>query len=176
MGSRGGTSSGIAPARRAAWSAAGEAERSVAKQPSGRASARPGHEAAGGDDAGAYLLYLNLSSRLTLEAGSLGTIELAPGRYAYVGGARRSIAARVARHCRLARAKSGRPHWHVDYLLVHPAVRLAEVVVYERVAECALARRLACRRGVSVAVPHFGASDCRSGCRTHLYRLAAGKA
>lgn len=90
----------------------------------------------------------------------------------YVGGARRSIATRVARHCRLARAKSGRPHWHVDYLLVHPAVRLAAVIVYEQVAECALSRRLACRRGVSVAVPGFGASDCRSGCRTHLYRLA----
>ena len=134
-------------------------------------------EPAGGVDCGgAYLLCLEVPCRVVLEAGSLGTIALAPGRYAYVGGARRGIAARVARHCRLARAKSGRPHWHVDYLLVHPAVRLAEVVVYERVAECALSRRLACRRGVSVAVPRFGASDCRSGCRTHLYRLVPGKA
>lgn len=126
---------------------------------------------AGNDGGGAYLLCLEVPCKLVLEAGSLGKIRLAPGRYVYVGGARRNVAARVARHCRLACRKSGKRHWHIDYVLAHAAVRLDAVVVYWRAGECALSRRVARRRGVSVAVPHFGASDCRCGCRAHLYRL-----
>lgn len=123
---------------------------------------------------GAYLLCLEVSCKLLIDVGSLGKITLAPGRYAYVGGARRSVAARVARHCRLACRKSGRRHWHIDHLLAHAAVRLAAVIIHCQAEECALSRKLARLRRVSIAVPHFGASDCRSGCSTHLYRLAAG--
>jgi endonuclease-3 len=53
-------------------------------------------------------------------------------------------------------------HWHIDYLLGHPAVRLDSVRTSTGVdAECAVARALPGDR-----VGGFGASDCR--CDSHL--------
>ncbi len=123
-------------------------------------------------DRGAYLLYLKLSRSLWLEVGALGHVRLPAGSYIYVGSARSGIKARVARHMRLARGKSGRPHWHVDYLLTHPQTRLTRVKVIPDGLECVWSRNVARRRGTSAPVPGFGSSDCSAGCRSHLYHVA----
>lgn len=122
-------------------------------------------------DGGAYLLHLRIISTVHIAVGALGDLCFTPGRYVYVGSARRNIAARVARHRRLAKDKSGKLHWHIDYLLVHPCARLVTVSALRDADECHLSQRIARRKGSSAAVPGFGASDCRSGCRTHLYRI-----
>ncbi len=123
-------------------------------------------------ESGAYLLYLELGRSICLEAGALGKVRFPAGRYIYVGSARNGIKARVARHARLAKSKSGRPHWHVDYLLLHPQARLKCVKAIPGAQECVWSRRIACRKGSSVPVRGFGSSDCRVGCLAHLYRIA----
>ncbi len=120
---------------------------------------------------GAYVLWLQLKRAVRLHVGSLGRVRLLAGNYAYVGSARRGIAARIARHRRLANAGSGAPHWHVDYLLLHPAVRLLGAESFEQTHECVLSRRIAAAPGTSVPMPGFGATDCRAGCGAHLYRV-----
>jgi Uri superfamily endonuclease len=120
---------------------------------------------------GAYVLHLDVKGTVTLRAGAIGTITLTPGRYVYVGSARKSIESRVARHQRLAKAKAGKLHWHIDYLLTHPGIELIGRDSYAGYGECDIAQRIASLQGSSVPVPHFGASDCRSGCRAHLFRV-----
>jgi Uri superfamily endonuclease len=122
-------------------------------------------------DGGAYLLHLRISRTRRISVGALGDIRFAAGSYIYVGSARRSIAPRVARHRRLAKDKTGKLRWHIDYLLVHPCTRLVAVSVLRGAEECSWSQRISRRRGSSIAAPRFGASDCRSGCRTHLYRI-----
>ena len=121
---------------------------------------------------GAYILYLHVNSSLTLSVGVFGDIYLPAGHYVYVGSARRGIAGRIARHKRLAETKAGKLHWHVDYLLGHPQIRLAGEAALPESGECEVSRRIASRKGVSVPIPRFGSSDCRSGCRAHLYRFS----
>jgi Uri superfamily endonuclease len=74
---------------------------------------------------GAYVLYFDIETTLTLHVGSLGSSVFPAGRYAYVGSARRGIAARVSRHKRLAVEKAGKIHWHIDYLLINRHTVLA---------------------------------------------------
>ncbi len=122
---------------------------------------------------GAYILHLRIAQDLALEVGALGRVLLPAGRYAYIGSARSSLAGRVARHRRLAASKSGTMHWHIDYVLAHPAVSLARVESLPGCEECEAAQRVARRPGASAPVPRFGATDCRSGCAAHLFRVGS---
>jgi Uri superfamily endonuclease len=103
--------------------------------------------------------------------GSLGSIVFPAGRYAYVGSARRGIAARVLRHKRLALQKEGKLHWHIDYLLINRHTELVRETVLENEIECTISKRIASMNGVTVPVPGFGSSDCRAKCAAHLYLL-----
>lgn len=121
--------------------------------------------------AGAYILHLRIRKRLFLKVGALGEVFLPAGRYVYVGSARRSIAGRVSRHLRLAESKTGKRHWHIDYLLLHPATELTSTEAKPFATECAVAKDIASREGASVPVARFGSTDCRSGCEAHLFRI-----
>lgn len=120
-------------------------------------------------DSGAYVLRLELKKTARITVGALGDFEFEPGRYFYVGSARRGIAARVARHKRLADAKSGAAHWHIDYLLLHSHCRLVDVELLPGAGECKVSQSIGRRNGVTIPVPAFGSTDCRSGCRAHLF-------
>ena len=123
------------------------------------------------DNAGAYRLVLRLDRSVWVTPGRLGERWLRRGSYLYLGSARRGLAQRVARHRRLAEEKRGRLHWHIDYLLTRPEVRLIRVDLVPGGDECALARGVAAAEG-SEPVRGFGATDCRVGCPAHLYRVA----
>jgi len=120
---------------------------------------------------GSYVLYIDIELPVTLQVGSLGSSVFPAGRYAYVGSARRGIAARVLRHKRLAMQKEGKLHWHIDYLLVNRHTKLAGEAVPENEIECTVSKRMASMNGVTVPVPGFGSSDCRAKCAAHLYLL-----
>ncbi len=124
---------------------------------------------------GAYVLHLDVRRSLILRVRTGNEVFLPAGRYAYVGSARRGIDQRIARHKRLAGQKIGKLHWHIDYLLTHPYIRLIGATAFAGSNECEISRQIASRRGVTVPIPRFGSTDCRSGCAAHLYRLRADK-
>jgi len=67
-------------------------------------------------------------------------------------------------------------HWHIDYLLDDPAVRLAAVVIIRtaRPIEGELGRLLAADAGTGIVAAGLGASDVPGG--THLLRVFGGAA
>ena len=99
---------------------------------------------------------------MRVAVGRFGEFEFPAGLYCYTGSALRNFEARVRRH--LSPAK--KMHWHIDYLLAAPGVRICEVKRFCE-EECAVNRRTA----GDVPVPGFGASDCRAGCGSHLKRV-----
>lgn len=113
---------------------------------------------------GTYALLLRSDTDRTVDVGRLGSLNVRPGWYVYVGSALGpgGLAARVGRHLR--REKTCR--WHIDYLR---AVTVRESVWYatgtSRV-ECRWATVLAGMKKATVPLEGFGASDCR--CRSHL--------
>lgn len=110
-----------------------------------------------------YRLVIEVSRPVRQAIGRLGTFAFPAGRYVYTGSAKRNLEARIARHMR----EEKRCHWHIDHLLAAPGVRIVSVA-RSRLGECEANQRV---RGV-VAVPRFGASDCCSGCGTHLKRVS----
>lgn len=109
-----------------------------------------------------YQLLIDISQPVTVVIGRLGCFDFPAGQYLYTGSALRNFEARIARHC----SGSKKLHWHIDYLLSAPGVRISEVLRH-RDAECVVNRRT---RG-ELTVLGFGSSDCRSGCGSHLKRV-----
>jgi Uri superfamily endonuclease len=94
----------------------------------------------------------------------LGTYELQPGYYIYVGSAwgPGGLAARLNRHLH----GSAHKQWHIDYLrqLTQPA---AVWLAADKKVECTWAQVFQHHTGINTPIPGFGSSDCR--CVTHLF-------
>ena len=114
---------------------------------------------------GTYALIFLSSRERQLTIGKLGTLQLKPGFYIYIGSAfgPGGLKARIAHHCKKAR----RPHWHIDYLgsFLHPTEIWYTYDPAHR--EHQWAQTLSAIRGASVALAGFGSSDCR--CKAHLF-------
>jgi Uri superfamily endonuclease len=111
-----------------------------------------------------YVVVTRVPRRTRLTVGSLGTVTLERGWYAYIGSAVRAREARVSRH--LAREKPVR--WHADYLFAaFPAERAW--LVDGAAGECELAGAVAALPGAERRPRRFGAGDCH--CAGHLVRL-----
>ena len=115
-----------------------------------------------GPPARTYQLLIELPAPVRVRIGRLGEFDFPAGRYIYTGSALRNFEARVRRHL----SPTKKMHWHIDYLLAAPGVRVREVKRFGE-EECAVNRRTA----GDVPVPGFGASDCRAGCGSHLKRV-----
>ncbi len=117
------------------------------------------------DGEGTYTLVVELADAATVEFGAAGTRTLDAGWYAYVGSALGPGGfSRVERHRELAIGDRDTRHWHVDYLLGHPASRVVDVHTTAGAdVECAVARSLA---AAATPVAGLGASDC--ACDSHL--------
>ena len=112
--------------------------------------------------AGTYVLVMQSRKAARIKIGRLGTLDLQPGFYLYVGSAQGSggIAARVNRH----RRRNKKLHWHIDYLRRHTTLvetwfRTGPSCEHEWAAM--LSEHYDCAR------IRFGASDCR--CPAHLF-------
>ncbi len=112
---------------------------------------------------GAYLLLLALSRPLALPRPVLTSARLGVGHYLYAGSALGpgGIRARILRHAR----KGKRRHWHIDPLT--EAGTLLAALALPGMGECDVVRSLLALPGVTVPVPGFGSSDCRT-CPAHL--------
>lgn len=109
-----------------------------------------------------YQLLIEVTSAITVTVGRLGCFEFAKGQYVYTGSALRNFEARIRRH----QSAVKKMHWHIDYLLAAPGVHVRAVLRHEG-PECEINQRIA----GATPVPGFGASDCRTGCGSHLKRL-----
>ena len=110
-----------------------------------------------------YQLLIEVAVPVRVVVGCLGVFDFPAGLYCYTGSARRNFEARIERHL----SAKKRLRWHIDYLLTAPGVRILDVK--RRDADECLVNQAT--EG-SVPVPGFGASDCRSGCGSHLKRIA----
>ena len=119
---------------------------------------------------GCYSLIISLRRKRTIRVGKLGVARFPKGAYVYTGSAMGGLAARLKRH--LTRKKKIR--WHIDYLLKLPEAHLNKVIVHPPAAnqECRQNQRIAALPGATVVLKRFGATDCKSGCESHLYFFA----
>ncbi|MBN1466274.1 GIY-YIG nuclease family protein [candidate division KSB1 bacterium] len=106
-----------------------------------------------------YQLHILLHQDISLQIGKLGEFFFPAGLYIYTGSARRGMTQRLERHS----IKGKKCRWHIDYLLTHPQTEIIRVTKHVD-AECTVN---AATPG-TIIVPGFGASDCRSGCKSHL--------
>ena len=118
---------------------------------------------------GAYVLIVTLARARRLDLPRFKDPRLPAGRYAYCGSARGpgGLRARLARHLRRDKAL----RWHVDHLTA--AGRVTALVPVPQGAECALRAALHMAPGVTIPIPGFGSSDCRT-CPSHLLALPSG--
>jgi len=118
---------------------------------------------------GTYALVFKTQRNKRLVIGKLGTLNLQPGYYVYVGSAfgPGGLKARIGHH----RKTFSRRHWHIDYLSEY--LSPAEVwYTYDAThREDHWSQVLAGVRGASIPLPGFGSSDCR--CISHLYFFSA---
>jgi Uri superfamily endonuclease len=115
---------------------------------------------------GTYALHLLILRAQPISIGCLGQYQLPAGDYFYLGSARGAggLQARVGRHLR----GDGKRHWHIDYLRASAEVRDVLYTVTDTPLECMWSQALAQLHAAVAPVPHFGSSDCRSGCAAHL--------
>ena len=127
----------------------------------------PGHGQGPSRGVGCYSLIIFLKRKKAVRVGKLGVALFPKGTYVYTGSAMGGLAARLKRH--LTRKKKIR--WHIDYLLKLPEARVDKVIGYPPAAnqECRQNQRIAALPGAAVILKRFGASDCKSGCASHLF-------
>ncbi|HZW57976.1 MAG TPA: GIY-YIG nuclease family protein [Nitrososphaerales archaeon] len=117
---------------------------------------------------GVYVLLLEIPKDYTRRIGSLGVMQFKKGIYAYIGSAQSSLFPRLERH--YAKRRKKHLHWHIDYLTSFRIVRMKEAI-YARTdskkSECLLTEKLLALP-FSKPVPHFGSTDCKHGCGSHL--------
>lgn len=120
-------------------------------------------------DKGCYTLVISLQKTQRLQIGKLGTACFPRGLYFYTGSALGGLTARIARHLRKRNKKI---HWHIDYLLRGAEARITNVLLYPPgCRECRQNQKLAALFKANVMMRGFGASDCASGCKSHLLFL-----
>ena len=114
---------------------------------------------------GTYVLIIETVRDTELNIGKRGLLAFSKGYYAYVGSALSGLESRIRRHLRKPGDRK-RLHWHIDFFLANPAVRVTDVICSESVTrkECEVAAYLDAHL---TSIAHFGCSDC--ACSSHLF-------
>jgi Uri superfamily endonuclease len=120
-----------------------------------------------GAEHGTYALILVAEGQQSVAIGRLGTLDVQPGFYVYVGSARGSggLAARIARHARAQKQL----HWHIDYLRAVTQLKEVWYAESDEKQECRWAEGFARMKGATMPMTGFGASDCT--CESHLFHF-----
>lgn len=120
-------------------------------------------------DSGCYQLKIEIKENIILKVGALGVCSFEKGIYVYTGSAMKNLSKRVARH----KSKEKKLHWHIDYLLAHPSVKLVKAEIYpsDKKEECYFNQKLL-KNGAKAVVPKFGSSDCKT-CPSHLLKVVS---
>jgi Uri superfamily endonuclease len=116
---------------------------------------------------GTYMLIASVSRAKRLRIGRLGTYDIVPGFYAYVGSAFGPGGLRARLHHHLESV--AQPHWHIDYLLDHAEPVEVWYALSDRKLEQDLAAVLEQAPNFSIPIPRFGCSDYRRSRTSHLF-------
>ena len=123
---------------------------------------------------GIYSLVISVSTPARVSVGALGNLNFLQGYYIYTGSARGRASMNL--HTRLRRhlQNTKKDRWHIDYLLKHEATKLRNVFYFETLKdlECVAAQSIIKDSLLHAVHKGFGASDCRSGCFSHLCQSA----
>jgi Uri superfamily endonuclease len=116
---------------------------------------------------GTYVLIAFVPRMKRLAIGRLGTYDIIPGFYAYVGSAfgPGGLRARLQHHLESV----AEPHWHIDYLLRQAEPVEVWYAICERKLEQDLAELLAGYSSFHRPIPRFGSSDYRRSRTSHLF-------
>ena len=119
------------------------------------------------DGKGTYILIALVPQMKRLKVGRLGTYDIIPGFYAYVGSAfgPGGLRARIYHHLESA----VEPHWHIDYLLGYAEPVEVWYALSGWKLEQDLAELLAQASGFRVPIRRFGSSDYRRSRTSHLF-------
>ena len=116
---------------------------------------------------GTYVLIMSVTQMKRLEIGRLGTFDVVPGFYAYVGSAfgAGGLRARVGHHLESTAA----PHWHIDYLLgIAEPVEVWFSTASQKL-ECHWAGLLEKASNFRTPIARFGSSDYHRSRSSHLF-------
>ncbi|MCL4177143.1 MAG: GIY-YIG nuclease family protein [Verrucomicrobia bacterium] len=119
------------------------------------------------DDKGTYVLILHVVELKRMEIGRLGTFDIRPGFYAYVGSAfgAGGLRARLAHHLEAVAA----PHWHIDYLLAFATPIEVWHAASDRKLERDWVGLLESDPRFSCPIARFGSSDYHRSRTSHLF-------
>jgi len=116
-----------------------------------------------------YTLIIKLTKKVKLKVGGLGSLKFEKGWYAYTGSALGSggLIGRIQRHMK----KDKRCFWHIDYLLnnEYSSIKAIICAVSNTRYECKIVRKIASM--TAKPIKGFRVSDCKEGCRSHLYYM-----
>ena len=118
---------------------------------------------------GIYALILNVRKEFSLNIGkNLKDIRFKKGRYVYVGSALNSLEKRLQRHI----SKDKKIHWHIDYLTTSRYSSIENILYLKTDSklECNLSQNIA-KLSNAEPIEKFGSTDCKSGCKSHLYHV-----
>ncbi len=116
---------------------------------------------------GTYILIALVLQMKRLKIGRLGTYDIIPGFYAYVGSAfgPGGLRARIHHHLESVAEQ----HWHIDYLLGYAQLVEVWYALSGRKLEQDVAELLAQASGFRVPIRRFGSSDYRRSRTSHLF-------
>jgi Uri superfamily endonuclease len=116
---------------------------------------------------GTYVLIAFVAQMKRLRIGRLGTYDLVPGYYAYVGSAfgPGGLCARIGHHLESTAA----PHWHIDYLLQCAVPTEVWYTTADKKLEHQWAEFLEQAPHFRVAIRRFGSSDYHRSRSSHLF-------
>lgn len=116
---------------------------------------------------GAYVLIVFVPQMARLEIGRLGTYDIVPGFYAYVGSAfgPGGLRARLRHHLEPV----AQPHWHIDYLLSYAEPVEVWYALSDRKLERHLADVLEQSSEWRIPILRFGSSDYHRSRTSHLF-------
>ena len=116
---------------------------------------------------GTYVLIAAVTQMKRLTIGRLGSYDVVPGFYAYVGSAcgPGGLRARVSHHLESTAA----PRWHIDHLLEFALPIEVWYAISDRKLEQDWAELLESAPGFRTPIARFGASDYRRSRTSHLF-------
>jgi len=116
---------------------------------------------------GTYILIASVREMKHLRIGSLGSFDILPGFYAYIGSAFGSggLRARIRHHLE----STAQPHWHIDYFLKVATPVEVWFTTADRKLEHHWADLLENATTFRVPIPRFGSSDYHRSRTSHLF-------